>query len=59
VLQRSGGHNSVVADVDDDGDMDILNVNHGVYGAAHPIELFVNQMRSDFSEKRRSPVGVF
>ncbi len=45
VLAKTGGHDVYVADVDGDGDQDILNANHGVYGAPHPIELFVNQMR--------------
>jgi len=41
VLETTGGQNNVVGDVDGDGDLDILNVNHGFYGAPHPIELFV------------------
>jgi hypothetical protein len=27
-----------------DGDLDILNENHGYFGAPTPIELFVNQL---------------
>jgi FG-GAP-like repeat len=45
ILHRTGGHNQAVADLDGDGDIDILNANHGVYGAPNPIELFINQLR--------------
>ncbi|MBI3855857.1 MAG: VCBS repeat-containing protein [Planctomycetes bacterium] len=44
VLETTGGQNNVVADVDGDGDLDILSINHGVYGAPHPIELFINNL---------------
>jgi len=43
VLETTGGQNNVVGDVDGDGRLDILNVNHGFYGAPHAIELFVNK----------------
>jgi len=33
VLETTGGQNNVVKDVDGDGDLDILSVNHGFYGA--------------------------
>src|SRR5207247_1006582 len=46
VLEWSGGQNNCVADVESDGDLDILNVNHGFYGAPHAIELFVNNLVS-------------
>ena len=46
VLETTGGQNNVVGDVDGDGDLDILSVNHGYYGAPHPIELFVNNLNS-------------
>ena len=42
VLETTGGQNNAVGD--SDGDLDLLNVNHGVYGAPHLIELFVNQL---------------
>jgi hypothetical protein len=44
VLEWTGGQNNVAVDVDGDGDRDILSVNHGYYGAPHPIELFVNNL---------------
>jgi hypothetical protein len=43
VLSTGSGHNVFAADVDGDGDTDLLNAAHGVYGAAHPIELYVNK----------------
>jgi hypothetical protein len=43
VLATTGGHNIKVGDVDNDGDPDILNANHGFYGAANPIELWRNR----------------
>ena len=43
ILANTGGHNQVAGDVTGDGDLDILNANHGWAGAAHPIELFLNQ----------------
>lgn len=46
ILETTGGQNNCVGDVDGDGDLDILNVNHGFYGAPHPIELFVNNLIS-------------
>lgn len=46
VLETTGGQNNVAMDVDGDGDKDILNVNHGFYGAPHPIELFINNLNS-------------
>jgi hypothetical protein len=42
VLSTMGGHNPDVGDVGADGDFDILNANHGFYGAANPLELWVN-----------------
>lgn len=45
VLSWSGGHNLAVADVDGDGDRDIVSANHGVYGAPNPLELFINRLR--------------
>lgn len=46
VLSTGSGHNQYVADIDGDGDFDILNAPHGVFGAPHPIELYVNGLRS-------------
>jgi hypothetical protein len=46
VLSTGSGHNQYVADIDGDGDIDILNAPHGVFGAPHPIELYVNGLRS-------------
>jgi hypothetical protein len=45
ILAYTGGHNQVVGDVMGDGDLDILNANHGKAGAAHPIELWLNERR--------------
>ena len=42
VLATTGGHNIKIGDVDADGDIDILNANHGFYGAANPVELWRN-----------------
>jgi hypothetical protein len=46
VLATSGGHNIKVGDVDKDGDPDILNANHGFYGAPNPVELWRNRRES-------------
>jgi len=43
VLSTAGGHNPDVGDVGRDGDLDILNANHGFYGAANPLELWINR----------------
>jgi hypothetical protein len=43
VLANTGGHNIKVGDIDHDGDPDILNANHGFFGAANPIELWRNR----------------
>jgi hypothetical protein len=43
ILATTGGHNIKVGDVDHDGDPDILNANHGFFGAANPVELWRNQ----------------
>jgi len=40
VLSDRGSHDIVVADIDSDGDLDIVGANHG--GDAHPIELWQN-----------------
>jgi len=43
VLSTAGGHNPDVGDVGADGDPDILNANHGFFGADNPLELWINQ----------------
>lgn len=43
VLASTGGHNPKMGDIDNDGDLDILNANHGYYGAPNPIELWRNR----------------
>jgi hypothetical protein len=43
ILATTGGHNIKVGDVDHDGDPDILNANHGFFGAANPVELWRNR----------------
>jgi hypothetical protein len=43
ILSTGSGHNLFTGDIDNDGDLDFINAPHGVYGAAHPIELYVNQ----------------
>jgi hypothetical protein len=42
VLATTGGHNPKMGDIGNDGRLDILNANHGYFGAANPIELFRN-----------------
>ncbi|MGE0120640.1 MAG: FG-GAP repeat domain-containing protein [Dongiaceae bacterium] len=42
VLSPNGGHNPKLGDIDADGDLDLLNANHGHCGAANPIELWRN-----------------
>src|SRR5579859_3435027 len=44
ILETTGGQNNVAGDVTGarTGFLDILNVNHGFYGAPHPIELFIS-----------------
>jgi hypothetical protein len=46
VLETTGGQNQVAADIDGDGDFDIVSANHGVYGAPNPIELFLNGLHT-------------
>lgn len=43
IVATTGGHNQVLGDVNGDGYPDILNANHGVYGAPKPLELWVSQ----------------
>ncbi|CAN5690629.1 hypothetical protein BH09PLA1_BH09PLA1_19700 [soil metagenome] len=44
VLATTGGINLAVGDADNDGDVDLLNSNHGVYGASTALELFRNDL---------------
>jgi hypothetical protein len=44
VLATTGGMNAVVADIDNDGDLDILSANHGFFGAPNPLEIWRNQL---------------
>ncbi|MGE0877460.1 MAG: FG-GAP repeat domain-containing protein [Acidimicrobiia bacterium] len=41
-IAATGGHNPKIGDIDRDGDLDILNANHGFYGAHNPVELWLN-----------------
>ena len=43
ILATTGGHNIKVGDVDNDGDPDILNANHGFNEARNPVELWRNR----------------
>ncbi len=43
-VETTGGQNVVVGDVEGDGDLDFFLANHGVFGAPHPVELFLNNM---------------
>lgn len=44
VLATSGGINIAIGDADNDGDVDFLNSNHGVYGSSTVLELFRNDL---------------
>lgn len=39
-----GGHNPKIGDVDADGDVDILNINHGYFGEPNPVTLWRNRL---------------
>jgi hypothetical protein len=43
VLSTKGSHDIVVADIDRDGDLDIIGANHA--GASHPLELWRNESK--------------
>ncbi|MGE0877797.1 MAG: FG-GAP repeat domain-containing protein [Acidimicrobiia bacterium] len=43
VLSNDATHNIAIADAGDDGDIDLLTSPHGFYGAAHPLEVFINR----------------
>ncbi|MBI4661409.1 MAG: VCBS repeat-containing protein [Verrucomicrobia bacterium] len=42
VVGRSGSHNLRLADIGNDGDLDIIGANHGNYGGETPIEFWEN-----------------
>jgi hypothetical protein len=42
IVSSAGGHNPKLGDIDADGDLDLLNANHGYCGAENPIELWIN-----------------
>ncbi|MGH9837449.1 MAG: FG-GAP repeat domain-containing protein [Blastocatellia bacterium] len=42
VVGRSGSHNLRLADIGNDGDIDIVGANHGNYGGATPVEMWEN-----------------
>lgn len=42
VVGRSGSHNLRVADIGNDGDIDIIGANHGNHGGPTPIEMWEN-----------------
>ena len=42
VIATTGSHNPKYGDIDDDGDIDILNANHGWTGIQNPVEIWRN-----------------
>lgn len=42
VVGRTGAHNLRVADIGNDGDIDIIGTNHGNYGGDSPVDLWEN-----------------
>lgn len=42
VVDRCGSHNLRVADIGNDGDIDIIGANHGNYGGDTPVEMWEN-----------------
>jgi hypothetical protein len=42
VLSNGAGHNITLGDIEGDGDIDIFNSGHGYFGAAHPLEIYIN-----------------
>ncbi len=42
IVSRSGSHNIRVADIGNDGDIDIVGANHGNYGGSTPLHLWEN-----------------
>ncbi|MCC6419703.1 MAG: VCBS repeat-containing protein [Gemmataceae bacterium] len=46
IVGREGSHNIRLADIGNDGDLDIVGANHGQHGVATPIEMWENLSRS-------------
>jgi hypothetical protein len=44
ILANVGGTNPKLVDIDADGDPDIVNGNHGVFGVPTPLEIYVNHL---------------
>ena len=44
MIARTGGHNAKMGDIDNDGDQDILNANHGWTGIRNPVEIWRNRI---------------
>jgi len=42
ILSNSASHNPFVIDINGDGWLDLLSVNHGRYGVPNPVELYIN-----------------
>ncbi len=42
VVGRTGSHNLRLADIGNDGDIDIVGANHGNYGGSTPVEMWEN-----------------
>lgn len=47
-VAQTGSHNVRVADIGNDGDIDIIGANHGNYGGDTPVDLWENQL-NDFT----------
>jgi hypothetical protein len=43
VIATTGGQELVIGDMNGRGDLCILSSNHGYYGAANPLEMWVNK----------------
>jgi hypothetical protein len=44
LIARTGGHNAKMGDIDNDGDPDLLNANHGWTGIRNPVEIWRNKI---------------